>query len=132
MPPKPLLAETWPRRVSFAEFATAFVTYLRRFAQSVTTLASLEGEREWKQSLAIQSRLRLVEKRLAYLERIIDNAAPAGTDEEPWPEPDSHSMHPVLVPQEHSGERQMQRLERQVEILHRQLRSLQSRGWLRI
>jgi uncharacterized membrane protein YccC len=123
-----LLAETWPRRVSFAEFATAFVTYLRRFAQSVTTLASLEGEREWKQSLAIQSRLRLVEKRLAFLERIIDNAVPAGTEVEPWPEPDSHSMHPVLVPQEHSGERQMQRLERQVEILHRQLRSLQSRG----
>ena len=38
-----LLAETWPRRLPFAHFATAFVTYLRRFAQSVTTLTALQG-----------------------------------------------------------------------------------------
>ena len=36
-----LLAESWPRRLPFAHFATAFVTYLRRFAQSVTTLDHL-------------------------------------------------------------------------------------------
>ena len=37
-----LLAESWPRRRPFANFATAFVTYLRRFAQSVTALTAHE------------------------------------------------------------------------------------------
>src|SRR4029077_12249060 len=52
-----MLAESWPRRLPFAQFATAFVTYLRRFAQSITTLTTLQGESEWKQSLPVQSRL---------------------------------------------------------------------------
>ena len=46
-----LLAESWPRRLPFAQFATVFVTYLRRFAQSVTTLTTLRGESEWKNPL---------------------------------------------------------------------------------
>ena len=64
-----LLAESWPRRLPFAQFATAFVTYLRRFAQSVTTLTTLEGEWEWKQSLEVQSRLHLLDRRLEWLEQ---------------------------------------------------------------
>jgi hypothetical protein len=32
--------------------------------------------------------------------------------------------------EDHPGERQMQRLERQAEVLHRQLRSLREHGWL--
>ena len=50
-----MLAESWPRRLPFAQFATAFVTYLRRFAQSVTTLTTLRGESEWKQSISVQA-----------------------------------------------------------------------------
>ena len=63
-----LLAESWPRRLPFAHFATAFVTYLRRFAQSVTTLTTLHGESDWKQSVAVQSRLALLRQRLQWLE----------------------------------------------------------------
>ncbi len=86
-----LLAESWPRRLPFAQFATAFVTYLRRFAQSVTTLTALEGEWDWKQSLAVQNRLELVEQRLVWLEHQADSAS--GTRSTPWPEPGAVTMH---------------------------------------
>lgn len=121
-----LLAESWRRRLPFAQFVTAFVTYLRRVAQSVTTMAALEGEWEWKQSGTVQSRLALLDKRLAWLEEQIAAGPQPGTA--PWPEPAAANLrsefpngHPAAPPQEHPGERQMERLERQVEILHRQL-----------
>ena len=123
-----LLAESWPRRVPFAQFATAFVTYLRRFAQSVTTLATLEDEWEWKQSLAIQSRLNLVERRLDWLEHQTGQVSPTGSDD--WPEPRAWTMHSAASAQEHPGERQLQRLERQTKILRRQLQSLREHGGL--
>jgi hypothetical protein len=63
-----LLAESWPRRRPFAQFVAAFVTYLRRFAQSVTTLTALDGEWEWKLSDPIQNRLALLDVRLQWLE----------------------------------------------------------------
>ncbi len=118
-----LLAESWPRRRPFAQFVTAFVTYLRRLAQSVTTLASLEGEWEWKQSAQIQTRLNLLDRRLAWLEeQTTPQPQPA-----PWPEP---ATQPAMPTQEHPGENQMERLERQVDILHRQLKTLRQQGWL--
>jgi uncharacterized membrane protein YccC len=125
-----LLAESWPRRVRFAAFTAAFVTYLRRFAQSVTTLAALDGDWPWKQSLDIQRRLHLVKRRLVWLERAIENDSLAGAGAETWPEPDEHSVPPRLFSQEHPGERQVQRMERQVEVLYRQLRSPHLREWL--
>jgi len=63
-----LLAEAWPRRLPFAHFATAFVTYLRRLAQTITTLASLSDETKWKRSVPVQTRLQLVQQRLLWLE----------------------------------------------------------------
>jgi uncharacterized membrane protein YccC len=123
-----LLAESWPRRLPFAQFATAFVTYLRRFAQSVTTLTTLEGEWDWKQSLAVQSRLELVEQRLIWLEHQADPAS--GTRSTPWPEPGSLTMLSAASGQEHPGERQLERLERQTEILRGQLQSLREHGGL--
>ena len=81
-----LLAETWPRRLPFAHFATAFVTYLRRFAQSVTTLTTLRGESDWKQSVAVQSRLALLRQRLQWLEAQFE--IQKQTHDSPWPEPD--------------------------------------------
>jgi len=125
-----LLAETWPRRQNFAQFVTAFVTYLRRAAQSATVLAAFEGDSTWKQSSAVQSRLGLVLRRLEWLENQIPvaGAEPATT---PWPEPEV-GAHCLLsgVDEAHPGERQMERLERQVEILRRQLASLRQSGWL--
>ncbi|MDE3188639.1 MAG: FUSC family protein, partial [Acidobacteriota bacterium] len=123
-----MLAESWPRRQPFARFATAFVTYLRRLAQSVTTLASLDGEWAWKQSGAVQGRLELFDRRLAWLE---EQAGGRPLPEaSPWPEPEAQEMPPATTPEDHPGERQMERLERQIEILHRQLRALREHGWL--
>jgi uncharacterized membrane protein YccC len=124
-----LLAESWPRRLPFAQFATAFVTYLRRFAQSVTTLATLDEEWAWKQSVAVQSRLELLDRRLAWLEEQTGRAAKAQSSSI-WPEPGVLDMHPPVPSQEHPGERQLERLERQTEILRRQLASLREHGWL--
>jgi len=125
-----LLAEAWPRRQPFARFVAAFVTYMRRFAQSVTALAALDGEGAWKQSLKVRSRLELLDKRLAWLEE--HTAANAG--DSAWPEPDFRALQsptPNLAPpQDHPGERLLQRLERQIEVLYRQLLSLQQYGWI--
>jgi uncharacterized membrane protein YccC len=121
-----LLAESWPRRRPFAQFAAAFVTYLRRFAQSVTTLAALEGEGDWKQSGTVQGRLDLLDRRMAWLEE----QTGAQAQPTPWPEPGIGEMQPAIPPQDHPGERQIERLERQTEVLHRQLGSLRQHGWL--
>ena len=123
-----LLAENWPRRRPFARFTTAFVTYLRRFAQSVTTLASLDGEWAWKQSASVQSRLDLLERRLVWLEEQTGAAAADGAT--PWPESDGTEIHSPAPIEDHPGEYQLKRLERQAEILHRQLQSLRQHGWL--
>ena len=125
-----LLAESWPRRLPFAQFATAFVTYLRRFAQSVTTLTTLDGEWEWKQSAAIQGRLELIERRLAWLEHQTSRSAPSASGPTSWPDPGVWEMRPGDSNQAHPGERQLERLERQTEILRRQLQSLRERGGL--
>jgi hypothetical protein len=39
-------------------------------------------------------------------------------------------LQAAIPPQEHPGERQLERLERQAEILQRQLASLREHGWL--
>ena len=123
-----LIAESWPRRQPFAQFATAFVTYLRRFAQSVTTLTTLDGEWEWKQSPAIQSWLELLEQRLDWLEQ--QTGPTAGREPSDWPEPHLRAIHAAASGQEHPGERQLERLERQTMILRRELQSLREHGGL--
>jgi uncharacterized membrane protein YccC len=127
-----LLTESWPRRRPFAQFVAAFVTYLRRFAQSVTALTALDGEWLWKQSGAVQSRLELLNRRLLWLEE--ETGAKADSAQSHWPEPsvrELQSLTPALLPSaEHPGERLLERLERQTEILHRQLRTLREQGWL--
>jgi uncharacterized membrane protein YccC len=125
-----LLAESWPRRVPFAQFVAAFVTYLRRFAQSVTTLTALDGEYQWKQSGRVQGRLELLDRRLQWLEA----QTGARPSSDPWPEPGTLELQlavPTLMPsQDHPGERQLERLERQTAVLYRQLKSLRDHGWL--
>jgi uncharacterized membrane protein YccC len=125
-----LLAESWPRRRPFAQFVAAFVTYLRRLAQSVTALTALDGEWEWKLSAPIQNRLALLDRQLQWLEDQT-NPEPAPT---PWPqweaEPDFAQHQPAIAAADHPGERLMQRLERQADVLHRQLRTLRQHGWI--
>ncbi len=123
-----LLSETWPRRIPFAQFATAFVTYLRRFAQSVTTLTTLDDEWEWKQSGRVQTRLQLLDERMRWLEESMSSEP--GALDSPWPEPASDPLQPALATVDHFGERQLERLERQTGVLHRQLLSLRDHGWL--
>ena len=127
-----LLAESWPRRRPFAQFVAAFVTYLRRFAQSVTTLTALDGEWVWKQSAPVQSRLNLLSNRLAWLEE--QTGAASSSMSSAWPEPSALDLQPPIplemATDAHPGERQLERLERQTEILYRQLKSLREHGWL--
>jgi len=136
-----LLAESWPRRRPFAQFVAAFVTYLRRFAQSVTALAALEGEWGWKQSGAVQGRLDLLDRRLLWLEEQTGASdGSAGSESRngigirfsptPWPEPSVREMQSAAPPLDHPGERQLERLERQAVVLHRQLITLIEHGWL--
>jgi uncharacterized membrane protein YccC len=131
-----LLAESWPRRPAFARIVPAFVTYLRRMAQTTTTLASLEEEWPWKQSKVVQYRLRLLSERLHWLEAQVDAGAHPPTHRQSgelggWPQPgDSELQSMVESGEQHPGERLLERIERQVEILHRQLRALREHGWL--
>jgi len=48
----------------------------------------------------------------------------------PWPEPGFKELQSAIPPQDHPGERQLERLERQAEVLQRQLKSLREHGWL--
>jgi uncharacterized membrane protein YccC len=125
-----LLAESWPRRKPFAQFVAAFVTYLRRVGQSVTTLAAIEGEWEWKQSALVQNRLELLNSRLAWLESQTSPEPPAVV----WPGADPDAFQPEIpIPlhdEDHPGVRQFERLERQVDVLYRQLSSIRQNGWL--
>jgi len=125
-----LLAESWPRRKPFAQFVASFVTYLRRFAQSVTTLAALDGEWSWKQSATVRSRLELLDQRLAWLEEQI--SAGGQTSANSWPEPGILELQESIpnLAEGHPGEQQLERLERQTQVLHRQLQSLREHGWL--
>ena len=122
-----LLAESWRHRLPFAHFVAAFVTYLRRFAQSVTTLASMDGDWAWKQSATVQRRLELLERRLAWLE---DRTGTEAATQSAWPAPGILEMQPNIPPQDHPGEGQLERLERQAEVLRRQLMALREHGWL--
>lgn len=118
-----LLTETWPRRQPFAQFATAFVTYLRRFAQGTTMLTSLEGDWAWKQSEMVQKRLQLLDRRLGWIEeQVSDGGVLPG---EAWPE-----AVETAAEDGHPGERQLDRLDRQSWVLHRHLLSLRANGWI--
>lgn len=124
-----LFAEVWPRRLPVAQFASAFVTYLRRLAQSITTLTTLEGELDWKRSDRVQSRLHLLKQRLTLLEEEFAVGELSASKLDAWPELPNDLQSPLPAAEEHPGERQLERMERQTELLHRQLKSLRESGW---
>jgi len=76
----------------------------------------------------VQSRLELLDRRLQWLEDQI--AADPDAAQSSWPEPGLRDLQPAIPPQDHPGERQLERLERQTEVLRRQLKSLREHGWL--
>ena len=74
-----------------------------------------------EKSAPVQSRLALIKQRLLWLEDQLETRKSA--DSSPWPGPNLDSLKP-LASNNHPGERQLERMERQTEILRRQLKSL--------
>jgi uncharacterized membrane protein YccC len=123
-----MLAETWTSRPAFSHFAQAFLAYLRRFGQSVTTLSTIEGDWDWKRSSFVKTRLQLLDLRLQWLFSQIGSSLehpPADSPDSPWPHllvADYFAAVAVEpAPQNRSGEHQIERMQRQTEVLHREL-----------
>lgn len=121
-----LLAEPSLRRGSVAtmEATLAFVTYLRRFASTVTSLASFPDQEPWKTSASVQNRLNRLLETLKKIELgVAGSSVPSITDAEI-----ESQSGPEMA--RHNGERQLARLERQVGILERSLETMQRGGLL--
>jgi uncharacterized membrane protein YccC len=139
-----VLTESWSRKASGAEATLAVTAYLRRFAQSITTLATLDGEWEWKQSPSVEARLTNLGQRLRALDEEVRcatllssaqdgdslpaEAAISSNDAESTPVSEGESTE---VAENGLGERQLVRMERQVTVLHRQILSMRQHRWLR-
>ncbi len=116
------LGERWLHRPPSARYAATFVTYLRRFAQGITTLTALEGNWDWKNSVDVQAQLELLERRLAWLEQQIQGGAAEGQ----WPDSTGWSA----ARDDHPGARQLERLIRHSNVLYRQALALRDQGWI--
>jgi uncharacterized membrane protein YccC len=110
--------------VATMESTLAFVTYLRRFGATITSLASFPGQEQWKTSSQVQNRLTRLRDALQQLELEV-----AGTSEPPVTEFEIESQ---TMPEKarHSGERQLARLERQAGVLRRSFETMQRGGLL--
>jgi len=128
-----VLAERWTSmgsgKGSGAEAALAVTTYLRRFAQSITTLTTLDGILEWKRSAGVSERLRRIERGLERLDQMLrcGDAELSGALEPPTGEMQSGTQSEFSE----MGDRQLGRLERQISVLDRQVRALRNQQWLR-
>ncbi len=107
------------------EAAIAFVTYLRRFGQSITTLASLPGEEAWKRSTRVSEKLGLMRQGLQDLYRALGGEA---VDWAEFAEKFDLSEEDLLD-RSASGQRQLARMERQITVLQRSLVAM-ARGGL--
>ena len=128
-------AETWTSRQAFSHFAQAFLAYLRRFGQSVTTLSTLEGDWDWKRSSLVQSRLHMLDLRLQWLFSQIGNSLEhPSTDSppSPWPSLPATDDFAAAAPDSlllgRPGEHQIERLLRQSDVLRRELLALRGEG----
>ncbi len=130
-----MLAETWSSREAFSHFAQAFLAYLRRFGQSVTTLSTLEGAWDWKRSVLVQSRLHMLDLRLQWLFSQIGSSLEQSSPDSsasPWP-PDADYFAadaPDFAVESSPGEHQIERLQRQTDVLRRELQALRGEGLL--
>jgi hypothetical protein len=122
--------ERWNRKGSGGEAALAVTTYMRRFAQSITTLTTLEGAEMWKASDSVLRQLQQIDARVAGLEQRLRCAEPA--------QPAGAVLVPVNLPLPEEGQasvamgaRLLARLERQGEVLTRQTLSLRQQQGIR-
>lgn len=126
------LEPTWPSRgdvqggARATEAAIAFVTYLRRFGQSITTLASLPGEDAWKRSRGVQQRLGRISQGVTLLERAMDGKT---VDWGGMPEV-STMPETADTTLQHNGQRQLVRMERQLAVMQRSLLAMEHGGLL--
>jgi uncharacterized membrane protein YccC len=125
-----LMDERWNRKGSGGEAALAVTTYMRRFAQSITTLTTLEGAEMWKASDSVLRQLQQIDARVAGLEQRLRCAEPA--------QPAGAVLVPVNLPLPEEGQasvamgaRLLARLERQGEVLTRQTLSLRQQQGIR-
>jgi uncharacterized membrane protein YccC len=115
--------------VRATEAAIAFVTYLRRLGQSITTLAAFPGEDAWKRSPAVRQRMQRIAESLTLLDRALGgepvtwDAIAAG--DSPQTEPFGAELD-----SEHNGQRQLVRMERQIGVLQRSLVAMERGGLL--
>lgn len=121
-----LLAEPSFRRGSakMLEATLAFVTYLRRFATTVTSLASFPGQQAWKTSPEVQQRLAAISDQMKQIELELGGGQAAFFLE---PELETQTIADMA---RHNGERQLTRLEKQVGILQRSLETMRKGGLL--
>jgi uncharacterized membrane protein YccC len=127
-----VIAESFQRNAEATEAAIAFVTYLRRFGSSITGLASMGGEEEWKRSRVVQLRLSRIEQQLIQMEQALGAPAAEGqswiTEEEIEAAALENEYGILSDPMKQNGERQLARLERQATVLARQLLTMQKNG----
>jgi uncharacterized membrane protein YccC len=110
------------------EAAIAFVTYLRRFGQSITTLASLQGDDAWKRSPRVREKLGLMRQGLQELDRAL------GGEVVDWKEfaEKFDLSEEDLLDQISSGQRQLARMERQLTVLQRSLVAMARGGMVTV
>jgi uncharacterized membrane protein YccC len=122
---EPALPGTASRRAAShaMEPAIAFVAYLRRFAQSITTLAATPADDAWKRSPQVQQRLAVMRIGLASLSARLKD--PLANDSVSLADPSQSKVMAALDPR-HPGERQLMRMERQLTVLDRNLLAMQS------
>jgi uncharacterized membrane protein YccC len=108
------------------EAAIAFVTYLRRFGQSITTLASFPGNSAWKRSTSVQQRLERLGSALSRLQLALEAGSVS------WDETAALTAleEDASLDENHNGQRQLDRMERQVTVLQRSMEAMQRAGLL--
>jgi len=98
-------------------------------------LAALDDEWAWKQSNLTQTRLQVIDRRMEWLEEQTHTEDPSKPRSfamsasffAPWPEVPQRDRS---ADPDHPGERLLERIERQTDILRRQLTTLRQAGWI--
>lgn len=121
------MAERWSRKGQGAEAALAVATYLRRFAQSVTAMTTLNGAAAWKASAAVQGRMEAVAGAIGGVEQQLRCGGPSAVVSG-----DGVAGEAVAAGEEAAlGARLLARLERQAAVLERQVEQLRQQQGIR-
>lgn len=128
-----VFAESWRQAGSGAEAALAVSAYLRRFAQSITTLTTLKEHGPWAQDGTVQLRLARLEAGLTQLETQLRCDSPEDVRENVAAgdrrATDAEESVQAAEASNELGERQLARLERQFAVLNRKLSVVRQHPW---